>query len=351
MAGELIPTSVDPVTEDADFWKRFHQFRRERQDELRPDDPIRPDADEEAHMKRVNPFHVEERFEVSHGGRVLGWLQGFALTPKSPEYESNKHIYEADIYVRAEMRRRGIGTSMLPVVLRQMDRRGATKLDFWVEQESGHKFMRWLGAEAKLSSIESRLKFSELDWPELERWVADGARRSPQTRVDIIDGHMPEERWAEFAPQLSAMLNTIPFEQLDRGEIVVTPETIRDFNERLDMSGEVQHTVLTQEPDGTMSGITDVVWAPYRPTIIHQRFTGVQPAARGRGLGKWVKAAMLLHVRELYPDTQWIVTDNAGSNAPMLAINRAIGFKPYRNGSEYQITREQLAERLKGLGI
>jgi len=100
-----------------------------------------------------------------------------------------------------------------------------------------------------------------------------------------------------------------------------------------------------------MSGITDVVWAPYRPTIIHQRFTGVQPVARGRGLGKWVKAAMLLHVRELYPDTQWIVTDNAGSNAPMLAINRAIGFKPYRNGSEYQMTREQLAERLKGLGI
>ena len=60
---------------------------------------------------------------------------------------------------------------------------------------------------------------------------------------------------------------------------------------------------------------------------------------------------MLLHVRELYPDTQWVVTDNAGSNAPMLAINRALGFKPYRSGSEYQITRDQLTERLKALRI
>ena len=61
-----------------------------------------------------------------------------------------------------------------------------------------------------------------------------------------------------------------------------------------------------------------------------------------RGLGKWLKAAMLLHVRNLYPKVEVVVTENAGSNAPMLAINTKIGFRQYRAGAEYQITREKL---------
>jgi GNAT superfamily N-acetyltransferase len=121
---------------------------------------------------------------------------------------------------------------------------------------------------------------------------------------------------------------------------------MRSWYERMELTGEVQHTVITREPDGVISGITDTVWAPYRRAIIHQAFTGVRPDARGRGLGKWIKAAMLLHLRDLYPEARWVATDNAGSNAPMLKINRALGFKPYRHETDYQITRDELAKRL-----
>ena len=62
---------------------------------------------------------------------------------------------------------------------------------------------------------------------------------------------------------------------------------------------------------------------------------------RPRRLGK-----LLLHLRELYPDLEWVATDNAGSNAPMLKINRAMGFRPYRQGSYYQMTRDELEKRL-----
>jgi hypothetical protein len=68
-------------------------------------------------------------------------------------------------------------------------------------------------------------------------------------------------------------------------------------------------------------------------------------------LGKWIKAANLLRIRSLYPDAQWISTENAGSNAPMLAINKKLGFKQYRVGSSYQLSRERLAARLKELGV
>jgi GNAT superfamily N-acetyltransferase len=95
--------------------------------------------------------------------------------------------------------------------------------------------------------------------------------------------------------------------------------------------------------------MTDVTWAPYRRTIVEQMLTGVRPDARGRGIGKWIKAVMLDHIRTLYPDAQWVSTGNAASNAPMLAINQKLGFKPYRSGSEYQIARDELGARVRTL--
>ncbi len=349
MVGEVLPVPVDPVAADPDFWRRYHVFRRVRQQESRPDDPLRPDPEEEAGLKRPDPFQVRERYEVADGRHMVAWFEGSTVAPESPEYESNKHLYDVDMYVLPGHRRRGIGTAFLPVVVELMADHGCTTVSFWTEEESGHEFLKWIGADPKFSSIESRLKLSEVDWPLLERWVAEGQARSPQTRIEIYDGRVPEGLWPDYAPQLSSILNTIPFESLDHGEIVVTPDMFREWYARMDVTQGVQTTVMAREPDGVISGMTDTVWAPYHRTIIYQQFTGVRPSARGRGIGKWIKAAMLLHLRDMFPDAQWVSTDNAGSNAPMLKINRAMGFKPYRQGRSYQITRANLDLRLKSI--
>ena len=349
MVGEVVPAPVDPRTADREFWMRYHAFRRVRQRESRPDEPVKGDAEEEALLKRADPFTSHERFEVERDGAMAGWLEGSTVTPRSPEYETSKHLYDADVYVLAEHRRQGVGTAFLPVVVDLMLRHGSTTVGFWAEEESGHEFMNWIRAQPKMSSIESRLKLSEVDWPMLERWVAEGQARSPDTKLEIYDGPVPEPMRADYAPQLSSILNTIPWENLDHGEIIITPETMREWYARMEVTGDVQHTVMTREPDGVISGVTDIIWAPYHRTIIHQQFTGVRPDARGRGLGKWIKAAMVLHLRPLYPDAEWVSTDNAGSNVPMLKINRAMGFKEYRRGTSYQITRDDLERRLATL--
>jgi GNAT superfamily N-acetyltransferase len=115
----------------------------------------------------------------------------------------------------------------------------------------------------------------------------------------------------------------------------------------MDIGHENHHVVIAREPDGVIAGVTDMTWAPFRPTVVEQEFTGVLPSARGRGIGKWIKATMLAHLRELYPDLRWVITGNAASNAPMLAINKRLGFKEYRAGAEYQISRDKLAARVQ----
>jgi len=177
--------------------------------------------------------------------------------------------------------------------------------------------------------------------------VREGQERSPQTRLEIYDGDLPEDMLGDFAVQRSTMLNTIPIDDLDIGKIVITPEKVREWQEKSRLMGVIEHEVLTREPDGRISGMTDVEWAPYLGTLVYQQFTGVLPSARGRGIGKWIKAAMLLHLRELYPDARWIATDNANSNAPMLKINRTMGFKPHRRSVECQMTRDQLEAKIR----
>jgi len=343
---DLAPTPVDPSKADADFWKRHHEFRRVRQSESRPDDPLRPDDIEEITLKWQDPFRIEHRYEISRGSRMLSSLAVEVVKPGTPEYETNRHLMWVDGYVRPDERRRGIASRWLPVLLDLMEQHGSTIADIWTEEPAGHAFLKWLGADAKFTGAENRLRLADVDWAMVQRWVAEGPRRSPETKLEVYDGPMPEAMLDDFAPQLSLLLNTIPFENLDHGEIVITPDHMRDFVARLTAAGETLHTMLTREPDGMVSGITDTRRAPYRPTIVYQGFTGVRPEARGRGIGKWLKGAMLLHMTELYPDARWISTDNAGSNAPMLAINKKLGFREYRAGSEYQISRERLARKV-----
>jgi mycothiol synthase len=345
MIGNLAPGAVDPKTAPQEFWSRYHAYRRLRHAETRPDDPVQPDHLVELDMKREDPFEIKYRYEIASDGLMLGWFTATTTKPGNPEYESNKHILWADGSVHPDYRRRGLGRTWITVAMELMDRHGCTTLSMGTEEESGHAFLRSMGAEGKFSGAENRLRVSEVDWAMMRRWADDGPKVSTTTSLEVYDGSLPEEMWEEYCPQLTAMLNTMPWEEMDHGDIIITPAQLAEWYERMRMQGMVEYTMLTREPDGIISGITDMSYAPYKPNMINQGFTGVRTDARGRGLGKWLKAAMLLHVFEIYPNLEWVVTDNAGSNAPMLAINTRMGFKQYRAGTEYQITRDRLTAR------
>jgi mycothiol synthase len=342
MIGNLSPAAVDAKTAPQDFWKRYHAYRRLRHAETRPDDPVQPDDLVEMDMKREDPFELKHRYEIARDGLMLSWFTATTTKPGSPEYETNKHILWVDASVHPDHRRRGLGRTWIPLAAELMDRHGCTTLSMGTEEESGHAFLKWMGADGKFSGAENRLKLSEVDWALMRRWTEDGPTLSPSSNLEVYDGFLPEEMWEEYCPQLTTILNTVPWEQMDHGDIVITPAQLAEWYARMRMQGMVEYTMLTREPGGVISGITDMTYAPYKTNMINQGFTGVRTDARGRGLGKWLKASMLHHVREIYPNLEWVVTENAGSNAPMLAINMAMGFKQYRAGTEYQITRDSL---------
>jgi GNAT superfamily N-acetyltransferase len=342
MIGNLSPEAVDARTASREFWMRYHAYRRLRHAESHPGDPLMPDDLAEVEMKHENPFEIQYRYEIARDGHMLSDFFAATVKPGSPGYESNKRFMWATGSVHPDHRRRGIGRTWISLTLELMERHGCTILTLDTHEESGRGFLEWLGAEGKSAGAENRLQLADVDWAMLRRWVEDGAAHSPSTTLEVYDGHLPEEMWEDYCPQFAALLNTMPWDDLDHGDITVTPAELADWYERLDEQGGTDFTMLTREADGSISGITDMSYAPYKPEFIEQGFTGVRADARGRGLGKWLKAAMLLHVREIYPQLRTVATGNASSNVPMLAINKKMGFKEHRAGNEYQISLDKL---------
>ncbi|HEY3248436.1 MAG TPA: N-acetyltransferase, partial [bacterium] len=78
------------------------------------------------------------------------------------------------------------------------------------------------------------------------------------------------------------------------------------------------------------------------PEIVHQRGTGVLPQYQNLGLGRWLKAAMLEKILRERPQVRRVRTGNADSNAPMLKINRELGFRPYVSNSIWQVELPQV---------
>ena len=180
----------------------------------------------------------------------------------------------------------------------------------------------------------------------IEKWAKEGPERSPETELNLVTS-IPEDIIEKYCKVYTETLNQQPFGSLDIGDIIHTPESFREQEKRREKLGRTHLTYYTVEPNGDISGLTEILLRPESKTIAIQLLTGVQEKYRGRGLGKWLKAEMLLKIRTDHPEVKIISTDNATTNSPMLSINERLGFNPHRESVTAQITVESLEEYLK----
>jgi len=340
----FVPSDAGPAE-----WSALHVYRRARHAEASPDEPFSPDEVYEAQLKRPNLRSDMSFFTAWRGSDVLGWCEAGTLKRSSPEYATNGHIAWIDGGVLAGARRQGIGTELIEHAVRTVAESGQSVITSYTHEADGRAFLEAIGARCKQVERESRLLWRDIDWDLMARWEAELVERSPGTRVEHYLGEMPEDFLKEYCAARTELMNLMPWDDMDHGEIVITPDDVRERCERQAMAGTQHHTVLAREPDGRIVAITDVAWLPHGPHVVHQWFTGVHPDARGRGIGKAIKAAMVRILNDRYDSLEWMSTGNSTTNAPMLAINQRMGFREHQRWSVYQIDRAALQTRL-GIG-
>ncbi len=181
----------------------------------------------------------------------------------------------------------------------------------------------------------------------LRTWVEEGPTRASGVTLQEFN-ILPDDIAEEYMAVYTETMNQQPLGELDF-EMRETVESRRVQEKRLDDLGLVWSTLISREADGAISGLTELI---YNPTTSHkasQNLTGVKQEYRGRGLGKWLKAELLLRFRERYPTIRYISTGNADANAPMLSINQRMGFKRFKTDKTYTFETEDLIKRINEL--
>lgn len=236
--------------------------------------------------------------------------------------QDNRTLAYVHVFVVPDRRRSGIGSLLLAEVERIVAERGREKVfaeATWsvdVEQGAGSVFAAAHGYRLDLLDAirELPLPASPPPAPWRDGYTALAWRRCPDDRVD------------EYAVLRALLLAEAP-----SGDVGLEPEhfdaaRVRHEEARWVEQGRVAQTVAAVSPAGVLVGHTQLV-VPEHGETAYQWDTLVLPAHRGHGLGLAMKAAALEEAADLLVARTRVTTWNAASNAPMIAVNEALGYR------------------------
>ena len=347
---ELDITVFDPKTATSNEWDAVDVFKDAMFQEINPDDPLPPHEIRQKMMRQKmdEPSFMTKIWIVwTEDNRIAGMFSIEHPRHDSPDYEEQKNMVFARIEVAGIFRRQGLGTRMLGEIVKECRQLGdhVQWIQLGSETASGHAFAEHYGATVAWVGKENRLYAEDIDWDMVQQWNTDGSVRAPDVTIELFDGLIEKDLEA-FCALYTELENQQPLGEMEGAQFTYTPEIIRHEHENAVQMGNIWTTAITREADGTISGLTDIIYNPQRPHRILIELTGVKDVYRGRGLGKWLKSAMMLHIRQTYPEFRYIATSNADNNAPMLSINERLGFKPYKEGRLYKVSVADVADKI-----
>jgi GNAT superfamily N-acetyltransferase len=221
----------------------------------------------------------------------------------------------ADLFVRAEARGRGVGSSLLAVMAEFTEAVGLPGLTMSVAEPDGGSVAvaeHW-GARLAGHHRESVLDLDSMDVAAAEALVARAEDAS--IRLAALPEDASDEALAEAYDMFCRVWGDAP--DAEGSDEVMPYSVFRGF------FPDPSYVLMAWRDDEPV-GIT-VLMDRAKDQAVNTLFTGVARDARGLGLSVALKAAHALHLRAR--GQHRIFTQNMDQNAPILAANHRLGFR------------------------
>jgi GNAT superfamily N-acetyltransferase len=306
---------------------------------LGPDEPEFPPEELRDTMLRVHRDDIDATGLLARDPDRDDEVVGMALVDIRHGHGNEHMAWLPDLYVLPAERRRKIGTALLHEVIALSEKAGRTLVIGGHPEghEAGLAFAAAAGAVAGNAERQNRLATADIDRAAMQGWVDRAAERASGYSLVAFDNRCPDELLDDLV-RMKAVMNTAPRpESLD--EYVFTAEQRRAADAEHEAAGDTQWWVCARhDASGALVAYTEIVFAPHRPWLAQQGDTAVDPAHRNKGLGRWLKATTALRLLDERPEVRVIETWNDGTNAPMLGINTAMGFRSVATWRDQELT-------------
>lgn len=322
-------------------WQALHRLRVEVDREELPDDEPEHLDEMVAELTIDHPSQRSRRWVAWSEDRAIG----YAFV--NVDLVDNLHLAWSWVCVSPSRRREGLGAALLRLVVEgaEAEQRSSLGIDFR-PGTAGAIVAGRFGFEDKALEHHNRTHVAAIDQPMIDEWVVRASERAVGYSLRTWTAPTPDDALAEYA-RVFEVMNTAPRDDLDMEDRHMTADLMREREAQLPARGVEKWVTCAVSPDRSFAGFTELFFSRWRTDVCYQGNTGVDPAHRDRGLGRWLKAAMYNRLREERPAIAKIDTWNAGSNKPMLAINHAMGFAPVNEWVNAQAAVEVVKARLE----
>lgn len=314
---------ADPSAAEIAGW---HQVRTAGADGS--DAPERDPAATAAVLRATRPSEPVVRWLAWDGDTAVGLAR-----VRLHRAEGRKQVADCRIAVLDDRYGQGVAEALLAEVVAVAVADGRSSLLTSAPVGSaGEEFLVRAGFTPGAEFCRLRLRVADCDQDELRATVKAASDGYSLVRWQ---GVPPSDLIGPFAATREAM-NDVPADAPDH--VVWDEDRIRANARSASDRGRTLLTVAALGLDGegaeVVAGFSEIVLEGGGSGRARQSDTVVLRGHRGRGLGLWVKAAMLEWLIGAHPEVAEVLTACLVSNTHMIAINEQLGFQQI-NGERY----------------
>jgi GNAT superfamily N-acetyltransferase len=238
-------------------------------------------------------------------------------------------------------RRRGVGTALLEDLVARARAAGRSVAGTEVDEPEAlagdspaHHFLTRHGFDLALLEVRRDLALP-VPSQVLTDCLAQARESAAGYDVTAYSRRCPDHLLDARAALGRAMSVMFPSGDLDLEEEHWDAELVRRKEAMFDRMGRVYWAAMALR-DGEAVAFTELGVSGHAPDRAYQWDTLVLPEHRGRRLGLLLKATVLQQLQTDSPATRSVTTWNATVNAPMIAVNERLGFRPNGTLSTWQ---------------
>ncbi len=329
---------VDPLIYTEEDWKRYFDFRVKSYALINRPMPFES-------LEKLKEFNLKSIKEGKEIYQVWKNEQENGTFVFSTEFKDD--LEKRYTYLNNYMNDKYLASNLLEMIFNKFIDYDENSNSLAIDSING---MNDYVADVYDAQVASTLAFYELNIKEanvekIDAWLAEAPAKFPNLRIALYT-ELPDDLIEEYAALYRQLWADMPNNStLD--DVQITAEGIKSAQEAGKKSKHCAYRYVVFNENNQLIAKTYVVVNLEQPQVVEQFMTGVMEKYRGRGLSKWIKAAMFKKLVADFPELEKIETTAHPDNHPSRELSKQMGYK--RTGGEkgFLIDRANIVQCLK----